>query len=322
MTQPVGPYRLQSADPRGDGGASPTTHGPPPSDLAQRALSYLRSNELFESLGTTSPPHCAFDDDHDFERCGNDAPVTAPVLFLQQTKDVAPVDVKDVKQGRAGDCALLATLAALASTPEGRAVIQSAIAENRIENGEVVSYTVTLHKPVSHFLGARTFSEVKVTVTPPFVLGHAESRGGHDVPLAGGQASGPHEVWPLVIEQAYAKVRGGYNQTCRSDAPFRAMEALTGKPATQNRLGWLGYTAKEIAADCTAGKLVVLDTKNKVDSASKLAPSHAYQVARTYVENGMLYFQLHNPWNDRDPLPIRGDDLAKWFAAVDVGAVR
>ncbi len=318
MTQPVGPYRLQPADPQGDGGASPTTHGPPPRDLAQRASSYLRSNELFESLGTTSPPHCAFDDDHDFERCGNDRPVTAPVLFLQQARDVEAVDVKDVKQGGAGDCALLATLAALASTPEGRAVIQSAISENRSQNGDVVSYTVTLHKPVPHFLGARTFSEVKVTVEPPFVLGHAVSRGGQEAPQAGDS----HEVWPLVIEQAYAKVRGGYNQTCRSDAPFRAMEALTGKPATQHRLGWLGYTAKQIAADCAARKLVVLDTKKTIDGASKLAPGHAYQVAGTYVENGALYFQLHNPWNDRDPVPIRGEDLAKWFAAVDVGSVR
>ncbi len=320
MTQPIGPYRLSPAPDPHDESTSPARAAGTIGDLAQRALSYARADALFESLGLGGPPDCTFGDNHDYDRCGNDAPVKNPVLYLQQPADANAIDVEDVHQNRAGDCALLATLGALASTPAGRAVIQNAIVENKDANGEVTSYTVTLHKPESHLLGLgpKTFSEVKVTVEPPFVLGHALSRGVKDFY----EEDGPHEVWPLVLEQAYAAVRGGYNETSRGDAPFRAMEVLTGKPAAQHGLGLLGYSAERMVADCAAGKLVVLDTKKSVGNAYQLVDGHAYQVVGTQLLNGKLCVQLRNPWGERQPDLVPCSELAKWFTAVDVGSVR
>ena len=322
MTQPIGTYRLQSSapePPEDRGGATPSNPGPL-SGLAQRALSYVHADAFFASTGVPRPPDCNFDEGHDYERCGNGAPVANPVLFLRQTNDVEAVAVRDVHQNMAGDCALMATLGALASTPAGRALVENAITENKNPQGDVVSYTVTLHEPKSHYWGlaAKTFSEVKVTVQSSFVLGHALPRGTTDFK----QQDGPHEVWPLVLEQAYAAVRGGYNQTSRGDAPFRAMEALTGKPAEQHSVGWLGYSAEQIAADCAAGKLVVLDTKNSVNNAYQLVDGHAYQVVGTEVHNGKRCFTLNNPWNEHQPDPIPCDELTKWFTAVDVGSVQ
>ena len=97
----------------------------------KRALSYAHADAFFASVGAGKPPDCSFDSDHDYERCGNGAPVTSPVLFRRQPADAERVDVHDVRQGWAGDCALMATLAALASTPEGRALIENAIVENK-----------------------------------------------------------------------------------------------------------------------------------------------------------------------------------------------
>ncbi|MGA7122155.1 MAG: C2 family cysteine protease [Polyangiaceae bacterium] len=322
MTQPIGPYRLQSsaAEPHEADGATATTHAGQPSSLAQRALSYIHADAFFASVGVKPQPDCAFDEGHDYERCGDDAPIVGPVLYMQQTSDAQAIAAGDVHQSLAGDCALMATLAALASSPTGRALVENAIKENKNSQGDVVSYTVTMHEPKSHYWGlaAKTFSEVKVTVQSSFVLGHALPRGtvGFD------QKEGPHEVWPLVLEQAYAAVRGGYNQTSRGDAPFRAMEALTGKPADQHRVGWLGYSAEQIAADCAAGKLVVLDTKKSVNKAYQLVDGHAYQVVGTEVRNGKRCFTLNNPWNEQQPDPIPCDELTKWFAAVDVGSVQ
>jgi hypothetical protein len=160
------------------------------------------------------------------------------------------------------DCALMATLAGLARTPEGRAVIENAIKENKNEKGEVVSYTVTLHKPQERYggLGTKTFTPVPVTVDGQFVCGHARTR----------TDGGGSEVWPLVIERAFHEYKDRDFGMCDGDTkhggpPMSAMELLTGKEANQISLrsfaGYKNYSAQRLQNDIDAGKIVVLDTK-------------------------------------------------------------
>jgi len=164
MTSPVDASTFSRTCWEGD---ASDTSGPPPriDEHADRAAANDRYNAFVE--GST----CNY-------ACEEADRVVHPVLFSTQTGDAHEIDEKDIKQNQLDDCYLMATLASLAQSPEGRALIKNAVSENKNQKGEVVSYTVTLHRPEEHYwgLGATTFTQVPVTVGTQFVCGHAQAR--------------------------------------------------------------------------------------------------------------------------------------------------
>jgi hypothetical protein len=206
----------------------------------------------------------------------------------------------------------MATLAAMAGTPAGRALIKGAIVENTNDRGVVTSYTVTLHKPETHWYKATTFSDVKITVSPLLTLGHAS-----------GQANGTGELWPAVIEKACAQYIGGYNVLNTGTAANIPMQLLTGRPAQYFPLH--SYGADQLKSALAAGKLVVFETKSAFccDNPYGLVDAHAYSVTGTETKNGQLWVTLHNPWGNKDtePNPIPYSQFKQWFSGVDVGSM-
>ncbi len=295
-----------------EGDASDVSGAPPTNDeRADRAA----ANERYEALIESSTCNYV---------CRPEDRVDRPALFRKQDQDVDKIDEHDVKQNQLEDCALMAALAGLARTPEGRAVIENAIKENKNEKGEVVSYTVTLHKPQERYggLGAKTFTPVSVTVDGQFVCGHARAR-------TDGNGS---EVWPLVIERAFHEYKDRDYGMCNGDVkrggpPMIAMELLTGNEAHQFRLwsfaGYKHYSSQDLQNDVDAGKIVVLDTKEKFagDNPYGLIDFHAYVVTGTENCRGTLYVNLHNP-DDSGDVRVPFKDLEDWFVAVDIGSVR
>jgi hypothetical protein len=258
--------------------------------------------------------HCADvrDPQHDFDRCSPD-PVRNPVLYARQATDADLVDSHDVQQGAVGDCFFLAALSALARSPEGRALIQNAIRENRNDRGDVVSYTVTLHRPQTHFFGfgRTTFTDVQVTVDGHYACGHALAP----------QTGNAHEVWAPVMEQAYAQLCRGYNAIARGGVPSDAMEVLTGRPAKHIELGWYGrYSADELIRDLAASKMIVLGTRGDVQGYG-LAAHHAYVVTGAVERDGELYICLDNLWGtEQQPVPVSA--LSRCFRGVNVGCAK
>jgi Calpain family cysteine protease len=287
-------------DPSDTSGARPTTD-----ERADRAAANDRYNAFVEG----SP--CNY-------TCEAADRVFHPVLFRTEGGDLHEVDEKDIGQNKLDDCHLMATLAGLAQTPEGRAVIKNAVSENKNEKGEVVSYTVMLHKPEEHYwgLGATTFTQVPVTVGTQFVCGHAKARTEGDV----------SEVWSPVIESAFLQYKDRDYGMCSGDAerggaPSTAMQLLTGREAKQ--VGWNGYSALKLQRDVAAGKLVVFDTKDQFVGCNpyEFKYWHAYAVTGTENRDGKLFVNLLNPIDDKvTQAPY--DELHKWFSAVDVGSVR
>jgi len=309
---------------RRDGTCVDDTEGSPPQGTLPTVVDKacrIAAQERYDALaagGLVGPVDCAKKRDPD--RCGTEV-VKNAVLFIKEEGDANEVDRADVKQAKLNDCHLMAPLAAIASTPDGRELIKNAITENKNENGEVVSYTVTLHKPEEHWWGPKTFSDVKFTVDARFSAKHADAR-------AAGEA---REVWPLVIEKAFAQYRGGYGKIDDNGSPARAMEILTGKPAVDIPLGQgRGYQADRLQCDLAAGKIVVLLTKHTFEGpgAEGLVANHAYQVTGATVEGGKFMVTMHNPWSVDDPSksheppPVPFDELERCFAAIDVGSVR
>lgn len=247
--------------------------------------------------------------------------VANPVLFRREGTDPAAVDRQDVQQGHLGDCYLMAAMAGVASTPEGRALLQGAIVENKNDKGDVVSYTVTLHRPKPPFLhvghqnlfGRTTFTDVKITVSAPFACGHAVAR------PDGNEA----EIWPLVIEKAYAAYLGSVDQIGRGGYACVALEVLTGREATHEAFGWLGYGTAKLERDLAACKILVLDTKPGVErERGDLVGEHSYVVTGLCMDRGKLCVSLFNPWNDHQPPPIPCDELGRLFACANIGSVR
>jgi hypothetical protein len=316
MSNRIDPNVLRPrVDPQYDGPAAGAGDGGAVSDRIVRAVADSRLAEFFEGGGVGTGIECDFKEHHNFALCGMDS-VSNPVLFAWQANDADAVDPNDVKQRSFHDCHLMAALVAMASTPEGRAAIKGMIREGTNEKGEV-TYTVTLHAPERHWLGLAqtTYTEVPIKVEEPFAKGHADAR----------EYGTSYEVWPLVVEQAFAKLYGGYEAINRGRSPALALEALTGKPAESFRLGWLSsFGPSDLTAALSAGKLVVLRTSASLpgNNAPQLVPGHAYAVIGIDVVQGRPCLRLQNPWGFVHDVAIPVDDLRRWFSGADVGSMR
>jgi hypothetical protein len=256
---------------------------------------------------------------HDFDRCVTDPNPRPPgavprtsVLFLPEPKDADAISLTDVTQGDLGDCHFLAPLAGLASTKEGRALIRDAITERKNDKGETIGYSVRLYETEWHVLGPKTFTEKRIELPAgaPYVVGHARAMGddGHD------------EIWPLVMEKAYAQLRGGYDAIGRGGEVQAAMEALMGKEVrhtaaddTSDELLW---------SDLDAHKVVVLSSKHSIEpNPHTLEEGHAYVVVgRQDRGGGDVVYQLRNPWNDGEIKVVPYSEIGTSFDCVDVGS--
>jgi hypothetical protein len=238
--------------------------------------------------------------------------ISNAILYLRQTGNANDVALPDIQQRKIGDCALMATLAAMTTTPEGRTILRNAVVENKNDKGVVTSYTVTLHQPESHWFRPTSFEEVKVTVDCAMPCGHA-------LPATEGK---DNELWPLVIEKAYAQFVGGYNTLNRGEHADASMQILTGKPAASMALR--DYSAAQLKRDLADGKLLVFETKGglSAETSPHLRGLHAYSVTGTDVRDGRLYVTLNNPWGSSQPDSIPYDQFAKWFSNVDAGSAR
>jgi hypothetical protein len=242
---------------------------------------------------------------------GPTAPLLRPTtLFAQDAGDVTDIDPNDIIQEGLGDCYLMSSLAALARVnPEA---IRNMIHENRDASGKVVSYTVDLWDKESHLFGLYHSNEKRsITVDASFPMDHAASA---DV---GGDGS--LEIWPLIIEKAYAQMKGGYDKIGNGGWPADAMFALTGRDAhsytpweTQPHFfqGNRGYpdrtepaaiTWESAKADLAAGKLETLCTQNRDDLPYGLKGNHCYAISGFHVDplTGKKMVDLQNPWGDK-----------------------
>jgi hypothetical protein len=274
----------------------------------------------------------------DHDGCGS-RPIAHPVLMVKEEGDADEIDRADVAEVM-GDCFLMAPLAAMASIPEGRAILKSAISERTNDQGELV-YTVTLHQ--RDIARPDRFVAVKVEVHGFYPVTGASPRMEDLAPK-----ECVLEVWPCVIEKAYAQLKAGYNSIARGGDAAAAMEALAGRRAEQIELPsplpgyWtLGgpdslafaeapmtqYTPARLASDLAERRIVVLDTRDYLVQRPEnynLAPQHSYAVLGTEEKDGRLFVKLSDPKNygPTDPLPVPFDQLHQWFRTVNVVSLK
>lgn len=256
---------------------------------------------------------------------------TRAPLFVKGAGDVNEVSLNDINQAGLGDCYLMATLGAVAM--QDPQAIKNMIREN--EDG---TFTVTFKERI-YGTNPPEYSDKPITVSPDFPgfldgWGHAQA--------ADANGKGQKEIWPLVIEKAYAELRGGYDVLDKGARPVDMMEAITGRPAkvepdrddfsnagVGSPIGLYNVVNKtfgDLADDLRKGKAVVFSTPAERKDANgmvipneplpfDLVHSHSYVVESAYQDaQGKQWLKLYNPWGNTQPAPVPYDAIYKGSA--------
>ena len=252
-------------------------------------------------------------------RTGGAAAPAAPgqTPFLTEPGDKTDVSESDIHQGATGDCFLLSSMGEIAR-------IDPALIKKMITPNGDGSYTVTLHRQdngITNLWGlfSNNYTEVKVRVTPDPVAGGVNAGAGQSV-----GADGTKEIWPQLLEKAYAQVSGGMAAINKGGRPEAAMQTLTGHDADYVWAKDAKYADVKQAFD--AGKPITMDTLDD-DHGKKKLPfglhgGHAYMVEKIDTgPDGKPYVHLKNPWGFDDPQPIPFDRLPAALQTVSTGAL-
>lgn len=228
---------------------------------------------------------------------------------FKQIKGKAFVDgvsPTDVKQGALGDCNLLAPAAAVAFA--GPSKIRSLITDNGDD-----TYNVTLYYR-DHFwsdLTAHVF-----TVTSSF---YVDADGNPLYAKAGDTGPDGPELWVMLIEKAFAKYKGSYEDAGGAMWDKEGLELLTGNEAREtNPRDWQPDIALAfIKGAVDAGDAVTActstsrwdnwwrsDDEKKEIEDNKIVLDHAYAIVG--VDKDAMTLKLRNPWGHKhlDALPF------------------
>lgn len=235
------------------------------------------------------------------------------ILPEQDPKDISDyISPSDVQQGVLNDCYFNAAMMALAyKNPE-------AIADAITDFGDG-TYAVTLWVPMDPS-GERI--PVTVEVNNIFPL---NASGGPQYSGLSDDAQSVPDLWPLLIEKAYAKIKGGYGEIEGGNAGD-AMALITGVESESISFGTddglqagSGMNEQEwstFAEQANQGAVVAsvrddlsddhgTQTEIVLASGDKLHGDHAYVVTSVDVEANQVV--LENPWGTDDS--GGGDDL-------------
>ncbi len=236
------------------------------------------------------------------------------VRYRQGLNDKTDVSLNDITQGQLGDCYFMAALGAIARIKPDW--IKGLIKENKEDpkdKAAVTSYSVTFYDS--------DLDAVTEKITPSFPVttygnpAYAQS-GDYD------SANQSYELWPMIMEKAYAKWYDGY-ANIESGYVDTALRQLTGKSASMHYRDWsltwyLGTENEPILdwvtrmnTDFLANKAVCVTTYDKGSKKSNLGKakngvevigSHVYVVTSIKLDGAKTTVTLYNPHgSDLDP---------------------
>ncbi len=198
------------------------------------------------------------------------------------------IDYEDVIQGSIANCYMAAAFSSVAlQDPDA---IKNAIRENA--DG---TFTVSFYE--SSYYG--TPKKVEVTVDgdlPQSSMGSLRYAKGKD----------RSELWPGILEKAFAQWKGGYEAIGNGGNAGTVFEALTGKRAsyTSTTYQTADQIFSRIQTATASGKPGTAGTHGKdsgVDyNGTGVYAWHAYTIVGAVEENGEKFIQLRNPWGSHE----------------------
>ncbi|MGH1338642.1 MAG: C2 family cysteine protease [Aureispira sp.] len=269
-------------------------------------------------------------------------------------KDSSGIDPYDIVQGALGNCYFMCSLSAIANSKGGPDKIKDMITAN----GDG-TFSVKLYRPINKRSQEELQNNIKSTTVGfeavEVVVDATIWYNKNDDSALYARSQDENEMWPLILEKAYAKLMGGYDEI---DAGFsqEAYAVLTGTPrrsyefsdnnehavkmivqAAQEKKGVTLATPPNMAAEYAldeqgnnlkgnAGELIMITGKE--DGAERIVAGHAYALDKLVgsIEidsNGQLkgdaIIHLINPHgkNHIKKLPINSLQLYFSRAVVD-----
>jgi hypothetical protein len=190
---------------------------------------------------------------------------------------------EDVQQGSIGDCYFDAALAAVAK------VDPQAIKNAITDNGDG-TYTVRFFQD-----GQPVFVQVDNE------LYYDKNSGTEKY----GKSTNPNEMWVSIMEKAYAKLKGGYENIGNGGSPGAVMTAITGKDSwytssntDSNQLwGLIDWAVKNNRPITAETPSAAEGKEGKKYDENGIASWHCYTIVGTQEDaNGQKYVVLRNPW--------------------------
>ncbi len=201
------------------------------------------------------------------------------------------VSADDPLQGALGNCYLVSGLSSLAA-------VQPDVIKNAIQANADGTYTVTFHK--DSFFGLFGKSQKPITVT---VDGDMPTKNGTGTIYTHGRDS--NELWPMIIEKAYAQLDGGYQTVGKGGAPTTIWQALTGKSGamTPNLVESSSKLWEKMSNALAEKRPVAASTAPALKNyeGTGLAKGHVYAVLGLEEKDGQKLVQLRNPWGKTEP---------------------
>lgn len=225
-------------------------------------------------------------------------PKYAPFQGQVTTDGISP---SDISQGRIGDCYFIAALASVAQQhPE---VIANAIHDN----GDS-TYTVTLYD--------KDGAPVQVTVDNDFPVTEDINGNPTHNPAYALFGSTPDELWPMIMEKAYAKYHGNSYDDIVGGYPENALQTLTGK--TGHEIDSADINLQDLQNRLNSGEYVTAGTGDKhfwETWPEHIEQDHAYSIEKIDVQNNLIY--LRNPWGTSyNPDPLTPEEFKECFDHV------
>jgi len=237
--------------------------------------------------------------------------------FIQGSGDAHPADWNDIQQGNLGDCYFMSAMGEVAK--QNPDVIQNAIKDNGDGSYTVRFYEKKGDGPFGLF--GHHYEPKDIKVTPDFPV----DAGGNQVFAGPGDTDGSKkELWPALMEKAYAQWKGGSYHGIEGGNPGDAMSALTGKDSSEKSAK--DVTIDELDQALNSGKAVVAGTpenggKKEMFENKTLYTDHAYMVTGVDKANGTV--TLRNPWGTWTPdVKLSIADFNKYFSYVDTNPTR
>lgn len=239
-------------------------------------------------------------------------------------KDLESLDMSKVDQGEIGDCYMLATLAGVLNSPEGRAFVRKQIEPHYGRNGKIDGFFVTLYD--RHFLtGEVTTRKVLVRDVYTHGVGERHVMGKHVtyVPSIGSLYETAYgQIHPGGTRLSYIQrgIKGGFH----ADA-YEAITGLSSVSVASENVGdmenreYAPLSKQEIINAVNNGQAVTTQTQLsgelKPHDGKQISTAHVYTVISADEEN----LTLRNPWghNNETGEPKDGVFIISWDEYAD-----
>ncbi|MFT6143675.1 MAG: hypothetical protein ACJAZO_004094, partial [Myxococcota bacterium] len=233
------------------------------------------------------------------------------------------INFDDVKQGAMGDCYFVAALSAVLYADVDGRVRDSFIRPVRDSAGDPEHYAVRFYDYAGN--------PQDVVVDADLV----RSSSGNPTYARSADSVRGDEEWAIsLIEKAYAKWHGDYEEIGDGGSPGDVMQALTGSHSSYRRVKYLSDSSvlKTVRDGVAEGRPLTALTYGEDDgvdySGTGVYAWHAYTLMGARETDDGILVQLRNPWGSGEPadngeddgiFEITGETFRRLYVGIGIG---